>query len=101
MTRIGHCGRKPIAKEITLYLYSEIDKHWPDLVRTIITKAVAGDKELLQYCMDRRIGKPTNKQETILKHLILSPEDLELQTRVLDFDRAAEQKLVESGNGQD
>ena len=92
----GRSGRKPAATDITNYLYNQIDKNWPELINKLIQRAIEGDKECLQYCLDRRIGKPVAKQETILKgHILLTPDELEKESRILECDRAAETKLLE------
>lgn len=53
----GKSGRKPGIKNITQYLYKEIDNNWQELVDALLEKATNGDREALFYCFDRRIGK--------------------------------------------
>ena len=54
----GKSGRKRHAQSVMQRLYDKIDDNWDALQDALIAKAIAGDKELLQYCFDRRLGKP-------------------------------------------
>ena len=54
----GKSGRKPTPKNVTQYLYTQIDMHWKDLVASLISKAIEGDREAMFYCFDRKLGKP-------------------------------------------
>ena len=60
----GLSGRKKSPRNVIKYLTEHIDDNWSKLVDSLIQKAINGDKELLQYCFDRRLGKP--KQSTDL-----------------------------------
>ena len=71
----GKSGRKPGIKNITQYLYKEIDNNWQELVDALLEKATNGDREALFYCFDRRIGKvktdiyPVNETARLLVKL--------------------------------
>ena len=54
----GVSGRKKNPRNVMRYLTEQIDAHWPELVERLVRNAIEGDKELLQYCFDRRLGKP-------------------------------------------
>ena len=54
----GLSGRKRSPGTVMKYLTEKIDDNWPRLVDALIEKALGGDKEMIQYCFDRRLGKP-------------------------------------------
>jgi len=54
----GLSGRKKSPTNITRYLYEQIDHNWAQLVDALVQRAIDGDREMLQYCFDRRLGKP-------------------------------------------
>lgn len=54
----GRSGRKRNPRNAMRYFNDLYDLNSFDLVKVTIEKALAGDKELLIYCHDRRLGKP-------------------------------------------
>lgn len=54
----GKSGRKKDPKGATKYFNELYDENAFNLAEITIQKALAGDKELLIYCHDRRLGKP-------------------------------------------
>ena len=62
-TRPGS-GRKPKLKYETRELfYQKIDEQWDQLVNSLITKAIEGDKEILKWILDQRIGKAAQSMQ--------------------------------------
>ena len=60
----GRSGRKRNIRNILDYFNSEVDLCSQELVDITIKKALDGDREMIIYCWDRRLGKP--KQQTEL-----------------------------------
>ena len=60
----GRSGRKRNPRNATRYFTELYDDNSYELAKTTIDKALSGDRELLIYCHDRRLGKP--KQQTEL-----------------------------------
>jgi len=58
----GRSGRKRNIANASKYFNELYDTCSFDLAKLTIDKALAGDRELLIYCHDRRLGKP--KQST-------------------------------------
>lgn len=54
----GRSGRKRNPRNITKYFNEVFDQNSYVLVEQLIDKAKNGDKEMLIYCFDRRLGKP-------------------------------------------
>lgn len=58
----GRSGRKHNPRNATRYFNELYDASSFQLAKVTIERALAGDRELLIYCHDRRLGKP--KQQT-------------------------------------
>ena len=54
----GRSGRKRNPANVQKYFNEQFDLCSGSLVQTLIDKAKNGDRELLIYCFDRRLGKP-------------------------------------------
>lgn len=58
----GRSGRKRNPRNATRYFNELYDLNSYELAKVTVDKALNGDRELLIYCHDRRLGKP--KQQT-------------------------------------
>ena len=54
----GRSGRKRKIKNIQKYFNDQIDLNSPRLIDITIQKALEGDREMIIYCWDRRLGRP-------------------------------------------
>ena len=59
----GKSGRKRNPRNAQRYFNDKFDGSLFELTDTLIQKAMEGDKELLIYCFDRRLGKPKQSTE--------------------------------------
>jgi len=57
----GRSGRKRKIRNIVKYFNDMIDLNSAKLVDITIEKALQGDREMIIYCWDRRLGKPTQQ----------------------------------------
>mgnify|MGYP001590737713 CR=1 FL=1 len=59
----GRSGRKKSPRNATRYFNELYDENSFELSKLTIEKALEGDRELLIYCHDRRLGKPKVQAE--------------------------------------
>jgi len=59
----GRSGRRRNVKNALRYFNELYDLNSYDLAETTIKKALDGDREMLIYCHDRRLGKPKSTTE--------------------------------------
>ena len=55
---VGRSGRKRKVRNIQKYFNDAIDLNSPRLIDITVQKALEGDREMIIYCWDRRLGKP-------------------------------------------
>ena len=58
----GRSGRRRKVRNILKYFNDQVDLNSAKLIDVTIEKALEGDREMIIYCWDRRLGKP--KQST-------------------------------------
>ena len=91
----GLSGRKRSPGTVMKYLTEKIDDNWPRLVDALIEKALGGDKEMIQYCFDRRLGKPKVEIGTKVTGFLITADDYEIACRLAKTD---ETKLLKEGD---
>jgi len=85
----GRSGRKPYLKNVTEYFNKQFDLRSFSLVDKILSEAENGNRELLVYVFDRRLGKP--KQSTDLN--IEGGEQLGMSTMNILLDAMAQARV--------
>ena len=74
-------GKKKALKTLMKEAYDKLDESLPDLFQKLIDKAKDGDKDCLQYLIDRKLGRPHQSQDLrITAKRIYSPEELQLMS---------------------
>ena len=98
----GRSGRKKDPRGATRYFNELYDEHAFELAELTIERALNGDRELLIYCHDRRLGKP--KQQTDLSieggEMLGGGAILELFRQLAQYRQeliAEERKMLERG----
>ena len=80
-TRKPGGGKKKALKTLMKEAYDKLDESLPDLFQTLIDKAKNGDKDCLQYLIDRKLGRPHQSQDLrVTARREYSPEELELMS---------------------
>jgi len=59
----GRSGRKRNPRNAQRYFNDKFDGSLFELTAKLIKKALEGDREMLIYCFDRRLGKPKQSTE--------------------------------------
>ncbi len=81
----GRSGRKKSpGKAIEDELRRAKDEDLPAIIRAMIEKAKAGDKELMIYICDRLLGRPRQEIDAKVRAMVIAitPDEYELATRV-------------------
>ena len=74
-------GKKKSLKTLMKEAYDKLDESLPGLFQKLIDKARDGDKDCLQYLIDRKLGRPHQSQDLrITAKRIYSSEELELMS---------------------
>jgi len=80
----GKSGRKKDFRATLKYFNEQFDKHSEELIDQLIKQALSGSKEMLVYCLDRRLGKPHQSQDLrVTAERIYSPDELRLMSQPL------------------
>lgn len=77
------CKKRP-ATVINDYLESIKTDELPDILKSMVEKAKAGDKELQIYLCDRVLGRPRQAIDQRIQALVLvTPDEYEMATRAV------------------
>ena len=80
----GRSGRKKTATNTVKYFNECFDKKSYQLIEKLFEFALDGDKNLLQYVFDRRLGKPHQSQDLRVRaERVYSPDELQLMSQPL------------------
>lgn len=79
--------RQPRSKSpqtILKQAFQRLDDNIEEIFQKLIDKALQGDKDCLQYLIDRKLGRPHQSQDLrITAKRVYSPEELQLMDRPL------------------
>ena len=96
----GRSGRKRDPRNAVSYFNRLYDKHALKLAEVSIDKALGGDREMLIYCHDRRLGKP--KQQTDIELTGAGDIGAEMLVRLLEqIQLRRTLQLTGGDNGQE
>jgi len=84
----GRSGRPKDPTNTLKYFNEQFDKNSYDLINQLFKLALEGNKDILTYCFDRRLGRPHQTQDLRVKaQRVFSPEELELINQPLIEER--------------
>ena len=84
----GKSGRRKTSRGTLAYFNEQFDKNSAKLIDKLFQEVMTGDKNLLIYIFDRRLGRPHQTQDLRVKaQRVFSPEELELINQPLIEER--------------
>lgn len=96
--KLGRSGRKRNPKNVLHFFNEQFDLNSYELVEAVIQKALTGDKDMLVYCFDRRLGKPKQTQVFEGEIGLTAPQLRAFAEETLKLQREYQQKLLVEGS---